>query len=610
MTSTQPLPTPKDQALKTLAAWMAPQLGPVGVLESDWKNWLRTLFPTWVSNQTGDFVEFGAHHIQHWEWVWGIEVGVKPPPLVEIWPRGGAKSTTAELTIAALAARRKRKYCLYISGTQEQADDHVSNTGNLLETPAFAKHYPSVASRALNRYGSPKGWRRNRLRTASGFTVDAIGLDTAARGVKLEEARPDFLILDDIDEETDNLAATDKKVLELARKLLPAGASDSAVLCIQNLVIPDGIFSRLAQVEGSNEIDILQNRVLLGPYPAIYNAQVTRQNNKYFLIGGTPLWEGQGLAKCQEQIEEWGYTSWKVEAQQEVTLPPGGLFSSIDFESIHVLPEQVPELVTTVVWVDPAVTSTDRSDSHGIQADSLGVDELIYRQRSWEGKSTPVASLERAITWCLELKGAHVGVETDQGGELWEIAYNEVWNRMVHDFTVHAILGLPTTWQEAGIDPASPNFSSLIAAFNSYDLAEVHRPPFHWEKAGAGYGPKTHRASRMLVDYEHGLFRHVLGTHDVLERALGRFPLRKPYDLTDAAFWSWNDLKASGMVGVGGASDPPQIFTLPTPVTHKSPLGTIGVAGRTGRIWGGHSRYTRTLWRTTQVRPVGEDDDN
>src|SRR5688572_4466750 len=250
---------------------MAPQLGPVGLLESDWRTWIRTLFPNWVSDKNGNFIEFGPHHVKHWEWVWGIEVGVKPHPLVEIWPRGGAKSTTAELTIAALAARRKRTYCLYISGTQEQADDHVSNSGNLLETPNFAKHYPAVASRALNRYGSPKGWRRNRLRTASGFTVDAIGLDTAARGVKLEEARPDFLILDDIDEETDNLAATDKKVLELARKLLPAGASDSAVLCIQNLVIPDGVFSRLAHVEGANEIDILQNRELLGPYPAIYD---------------------------------------------------------------------------------------------------------------------------------------------------------------------------------------------------------------------------------------------------------------------------------------------------------------------------------------------------
>jgi hypothetical protein len=488
--------------------------------------------------------------------------------MVEIWPRGGGKSTTAELTIVALAARRRRKYCLYVSGTQEQADDHVQNTGNLFETPTFAEYYPSVAQRAINKYGSSKGWRRNRLRTASGFTVDAIGLDTAARGVKLEEARPDLIVLDDIDEETDNPASTDKKILELSRKLLPSGASDSAVLCIQNLVIADGVFSRLAGIDGSTEIDILQNRIVLGPYPAVYEPEVVKKSNKYYLINGRPLWEGQDLAKCQEQIEEWGYTSWKVEAQQEVMLPPGGLFSQIDFEAIHVLPEDVPDLVRTVVWVDPAVTSSDRSDSHGIHADGLWQDPnsdeyTIYRLRSWEGRATPATSLEKAIIWALELKSDHVGVETDQGGDVWEVAYNAVWDRLL---TMPHLLPRGTT-------PDS-------------------KPNFVFDKAGAGYGPKTHRASRMLVDYEQDRFRHVLGTHGALERALGRFPLRKPFDLTDAAFWSWNDLKTGTLLGAGSSFDPPT----PAPVLEGPPVRRVWPSSRPHTTFA-RPHAARTLWR-------------
>jgi hypothetical protein len=46
----------------------------------------------------------------------------------------------------------------------------------------------------------------------------------------------------------------------------------------------------------------------------------------------------------------------------------------------------------------------------------------------------------------------------------------------------------------------------------------------------------------MLTDYERGRIIHVLGTHEVLERALKRFPVQKPYDLVDAAGWSWRDL--------------------------------------------------------------------
>jgi hypothetical protein len=47
----------------------------------------------------------------------------------------------------------------------------------------------------------------------------------------------------------------------------------------------------------------------------------------------------------------------------------------------------------------------------------------------------------------------------------------------------------------------------------------------------------------MLVDYEQGRIVHVLGTHESLERSLRRFLIRKPYDLVDAAYWSWFDLR-------------------------------------------------------------------
>jgi hypothetical protein len=46
----------------------------------------------------------------------------------------------------------------------------------------------------------------------------------------------------------------------------------------------------------------------------------------------------------------------------------------------------------------------------------------------------------------------------------------------------------------------------------------------------------------MLSAYERGQFVHVIGTHETLERALRRFPKTKPFDLTDASFWSWHDL--------------------------------------------------------------------
>lgn len=172
--ASQPTMT-REEALLTLAQWAVASdstLSAAAELESDWHKWLTTIFRKWVSNSKGELVPFGPHMELFWDWVFSISVGFKPDPFVGIWPRGGAKSTSVELACAALAARRVRRYALYICATQEQADDHVGNVGALLEHPEFAKYYPAASRRMLGKYGSSRGWRRNRLRTASGFTVD------------------------------------------------------------------------------------------------------------------------------------------------------------------------------------------------------------------------------------------------------------------------------------------------------------------------------------------------------------------------------------------------------------------------------------------------------
>ncbi len=74
--------------------------------------------------------------------------------------------------------------------------------------------------------------------------------------------------------------------------------------------------------------------------------------------------------------------------------------------------------------------------------------------------------------------------------------------------------------------------------------------------AGATGRSKAARAALMLQDYERGRFVHVLGDHALLERALRRFPLKKPFDLVDAAYWSWRSLstRARALATPGGDS--------------------------------------------------------
>lgn len=479
-------------------------------LERDWHTWLTRLFPDYCR------APFGEHHAEFWTWAWAIRSGRRPPPFVGIWPRGGAKSTSAELGVVAIGARGQRRYGLYICETQEQADDHVANIAALLETPALARAYPQLAARMVGKYGNSKGWRRNRLRTNAGFTIDAIGLDSAARGVKLEDARPDFMVIDDIDGELDSADVTAKKSKTLTRKLIPAGASDLAVLAIQNLVHPDSIFAQL--VDG--RADFLSDRHLSGPVPALRDLTYEQVDGRYRLVTGSPTWPGQDLDRCQEQVADMGLSAFLAECQHDVEPPSGGMFDHLDFQHIEL--GSVPDLVRVVVWVDPAVTDTKNSDSHGIQADGIDERGRLYRLFSWEQRASPVEALSKAITKAFELKAEHVGVETDQGGDTWSSVYREAMEQVLK---------------------RNPEFRFL-------------RPPtFTYAKAGAGHGPKAHRASKMLVDYEGGRIFHVIGTHLVLEKALRRFPKTKPFDLVDVAYWSWYDLTEAPRVTSGEYED-------------------------------------------------------
>lgn len=478
----------------------------VVALEDDWRAWLRRLFPAHCE------FAFAPHHEKLWEWVWSIDHR-RQRPFVAAWPRGGGKSATAEMACAALGARGRRRYGLYVSATQDQADDHVSNVGALLESVTVAELYPALAERLVSKYGTSRGWRVNRLRTASGFTLDAVGLDTAARGVKMEEQRPDFLILDDLDHEHDSLTVIAKKIVTITQGLLPAGSPNLAVLAIQNVLHPDSIFARLAGVS-EHAADFLAEREVSGPVPAVLDLVTAAApgGRGFRIVSGTPAWVGQDLDTCQAQMNDWGLTAFMIEAQHDVALRKGGMFDHLDFE--HCDPGEVPPLVRSVVWVDPAVTSTDSSDSQGIQADGIAGDRTIYRLFSWEQRTTPLDALTRAIAKAFELGATQVGVETDQGGDTWESVYREA---------LAAVLVANPAW------------------------VALNPPKFVSEKAGQGHGPKAHRASQMLADYEHargGRIVHVVGTHHTLERALSRFPKYAPLDLVDAAFWSWHDLRS------------------------------------------------------------------
>jgi hypothetical protein len=479
-----------------------------------WEMWLKTIFPTYFNKP------FGEHHAHFWEWVWELERDVKPRPYIFLLPRGGGKSVSTTAATVRIGVSGIRNYIWYCSETQEQANQHLeAKMMPMLQDSKLSMYYKNAQPK-VSIYGPRKGWRRNRL-WASDFVIDAIGLDSSKRGAGIEENRVGLFVIDDIDGKHDSPYITTKKIEKLTRNILPAGSPDAAIIFTQNLIHPNSIASLL----GDNEYTgFLANRIINGPHEAIkdlvyetrYDAEIGR--NRHHIVSGEPIWVGQDLEIAEEQINEWGPTAFEEEAQNKVNYRAGGLFSGLTYRRCVL--SEVPDLVRGCVWVDPAVTDTKQSDSHGIQADGISSDGTIYRLWSWEQVTSPLNSIKTAIRKCLEFGFTVVGVETDQGGDTWKTVYNQAWDILV---------------KEGKTDGAK-------------------KPIFKSEKAGSGHGSKVERASKMLVDYENGRIVHVIGTHDSLERALYRFPLTKPYDLVDASYWSWQYLRRKNKITVGGVA--------------------------------------------------------
>lgn len=370
-----------------------------------WREWTAIALPKLA------VFPFGDHHQQMWDWAWQLEPRKRSQAghLIACWPRGGGKSTTAESAISALGATRRRQFVLYVSATQPLADQHVQDVASRLESAELEALYPSFTDREVGKYGSSKGWRRNRLHTRSGFVVNAIGLDAAARGIKVDDMRPDLIILDDIDLLTDNTLSTRKKIATITDSILPTISPWGCVMFVQNLINDDGIMATLL---GEKQQWLLP-RVTIGPLPAIRNLSINMGTGGAPTVTGDPIWAGQDIATCNAYIGTFGLNAFLRECQHEVSAKPGALWARHYFT--HGQPAGTFEHAT--VAVDPSVSDKDTSDECGIIGGGVlnGVAYIV-------GDRSGVMSHEmwgmEAVRLACEIGANKIIVENNQGGDL------------------------------------------------------------------------------------------------------------------------------------------------------------------------------------------------
>ncbi len=296
--------------------------------ESGWRNWAQSCFPNYIKG------EFSSFHADMWDWGWSIKAGESQRPFVGLWFRHGAKSSSVQMLLTCLGAMKKRKYCWYVSSTQEQADNHVQSVGSMLTASRIEDYYPDLATRKTDKYGTSAGWRRNRFSTQSGFTIDALGLDTASRGMKIEEQRPDILVIDDVDLKKDSPNVVANKIDTLTTSIIPSGSDDLIIIFVQNLIHKDSIASQLAD----GRAQFMSNRIISGPIPALEGFEYeTNPDGTWRITKGEPTWPWFDRQRSEKKLNDMGPAAFLSECQHVVDRPlPGALLREFD-EVYHVI---------------------------------------------------------------------------------------------------------------------------------------------------------------------------------------------------------------------------------------------------------------------------------
>jgi hypothetical protein len=494
------------QAALSLTAPSTKPLGNGLTPPHDPQQWLQTLFPRTYTRPLAHF------HREFWERIAACRPG-KSATEIYIWPRGFSKTTNAERAVVRLAAAGF-KYILYVKETQKQADDAVQNIGAVLESSEIAEYYPLLGEKKVNKFGTSKGWRRNRLFTASGVVVDAAGLDVSIRGLLLEGARPDVIVLDDLDGKHDTLATTAKKIKTLTSDIIPAGAPSRVIIGLQNIINPHGIFTRLADLDPEHPADFLMDRFVSGPYPAIYGLEYAQDGLNefgrpiYTITAGRSSWpEARPIPMLQAELNEMGPTQFIEEKQNERGSLQGDLYKGFKLEDLLMDAPALAEFEEVVVVCDPAVTDTANSDANGIRVGGRLPTGLIVGLHSWEGRDSVDGMLTRALVKAVEYGASRVILETNQGGDTWVTSYNATWDKLV----------------------ASDEYPWITT--------KTRKPRMEQVKATTATGGKRERWQMTLGARERGEFREAKGTHTGLFSALRRLPEHKPYDLADADAW-------------------------------------------------------------------------
>lgn len=293
-------------------------------LLNDFKAFSKYYFPTYVSS------DFAPWHIRWANKIFKTKRGIFTGAV----HRDGAKSVVTDVLLAIfLMLNGKLHNCLLVSYNFDNAVELITPLKLQLESN----------QRLIHDFGKFKGfarWEDGHFVTTSGISFRALGSGQSPRGIREQEARPDVVIIDDLDEDT--LVRNTKRVENaydwLMGALFPAMSITGAArfIMIGNIIAKDSLLVRMSK-------------------KADYHVQVNLLNKE-----GQPNWPARFTREeCLYMIERMGTRL----SQREYFNNP--IQEGTVFQKAWMQYKKLPKLNQyshLVAYLDPGFKKTKTSD--------------------------------------------------------------------------------------------------------------------------------------------------------------------------------------------------------------------------------------------------------
>ena len=252
------------------------------------------------------------------------------------WPRGHAKSTYMDIIIPMWLMIQDKRMLNVMVLVGKSEDNACTLLGDLQAELQFNNRY-------IHDFGSKYNagdWQDGHFVTSDGFAFFALGRGQSPRGLRYRSNRPDYIVIDDLDD--DELCRNEKRVSDLTNWVKEAlfgcfGAKGGRFIMVGNLIAKNSVLQNMMDSEG------------------VHVSKVNIVDGK-----GNPAWpELWTPSKIKERQQFMGYRSFQKEYMNNPILE-GTVFKKGDIRFGKTL--RLSQYKALVCYTDPSFKSSATAD--------------------------------------------------------------------------------------------------------------------------------------------------------------------------------------------------------------------------------------------------------